>query len=476
MAATCRFGPILILMGLATTAPANDVRTVFPVISASGADPWVIRHDDGYYYMTASTNADITLWRSTSLTGIGGGEKKVIWTPPKSGPISKNLWAPEIHRLHGKWYIYLAADDGDNVNHRMYVLENLSRDPFAGEFVLKGKIADPKQDKWAIDGTVMTWNNRNYFIWSGWEGDKNVSQFLYIAPMSNPWTLSAPRVEISRPTLSWEKIGDPTVNEGPQVLIKNQSLYLIYSASGSWTDDYCLGRLTLTPGGDPLDPKAWVKHPEPVMRSTNGVYSPGHCSFTKSPDGKEDWLVYHAARHKGAGWARNIRVQRFHWNSDDTPRFDPPANPDRPVPLPSGEGGRQRLEAETAKRIGKATMEMREGASNRIAVTSFDATEDGIEFTVEAGQPGIYLLSIRHANSTAGKAKRTQRLTVNGAEPIILDYEYTAGNWAVVAIHRELKAGENIIRLTGKASGVAIDCLDVALTPKPQSLPNRVPR
>ena len=440
----------LILVAMITPVRADDVKTFFPVISSSGADPWVIRHDDGYYYMTASTNDDVTLWRSTSLTGIGGGEKKVIWTPPKSGPTSKNLWAPEIHWLNGKWYVYVAADDGDNANHRMYVLENASPDPFMGEFVMKGKIADPKNDKWAIDGTVMTGKDRNYFIWSGWEGDTNVRQILYIAPMSNPWTLSAPRVEISRPTLAWEKIGDPTVNEGPQVLVKNKSVHLIYSASGSWTDDYCLGRLTLKPGGDPLDPKAWVKHPEPVMRSANGVYSPGHCSFAKSPDGKEDWLVYHAARHKGAGWARNIRVQPFTWNDDDSPRFGSPAHPDRLIPLPGGEVGRQRIEAEEAKLIGTATKEKRDGASGNHAIAVRDTEESGVEFTVEVKQAGIYLLAIRHANSTASKAKATQRLTVNGKETSAIAFEYTAGNWAVAAIHHELKAGKNTIQLTGK--------------------------
>jgi GH43 family beta-xylosidase len=458
----------LIFVGMISSVRADEVNTFFPIISSSGADPWVIRHDDGYYYMNATTGVDVTLWRSTSLTGIAGGEKKVIWTPPRTGPTSKNIWAPEIHWLNGKWYVYFAADDGDNANHRMYVLENASPDPFKGEFVMKGKIADPNNDKWSIDGTVMTVKDRMYFIWSGWEGDQNVSQILYIAPMKNPWTLSGPRVEICRPTLAWEKIGNPIVNEGPQVLVKNKSVHLIYSASGSWTDDYCLGRLTLKLDGNPLDPKAWVKHPHPILSSANGVYSPGHCSFAKSPNGKEDWLVYHAARHKGAGWARNIRIQPFTWNNDDSPRFGLPANPDQPIPLPSGEANRQRLEAEDANLVGTATKVKRDGASGSHAIAGQDQIVSGVEFTVEVKQAGNYLLAIRYANSTSNKVKATQRLMVNGQSSHSIDFEYTAGNWAVTTIRHELKAGKNSIQLTGKRPEVAIDCLDVTDSKRPK--------
>jgi GH43 family beta-xylosidase len=31
----------------------------------------------------------------------------------------------------------------------------------------------------------------------------------------------------------------------------------------------------------------------------NGVYAPGHNSFFTSPDGKEDWILYHANTKPG---------------------------------------------------------------------------------------------------------------------------------------------------------------------------------
>src|SRR5436309_746267 len=117
----------------------------------------------------------------------------------------------------------------------------------------------------------------------------------------NPWTISGPRVCISRPEYPWEKRGRPLVNEGPTPLWHNNVLFLIYSASASWTDDYCLGQLRWT-GGAPLNPTSWLKKSTPVFSSTKEVFGPGRCSFVESRDGKEDWIVFHSARYSGAGW------------------------------------------------------------------------------------------------------------------------------------------------------------------------------
>lgn len=300
-----------------------------------GADPWVIRHEGTYIY-THTTGDSIVLWQSDTLSGMGSGEGKVVWTPPESGPQSRSIWAPEIHFIDGRFYIYFAADDGRNENHRMYVLES-EGDDFFGPYVNRGQITD-RTNKWAIDGTVLRiGDGPMYFIWSGWEGDENIRQNLYIAPMSNPWTISGDRVEISRPDRAWERIGEPHVNEGPTVLVRGNRIFLVYSASGSWTDDYALGMLSADADSDLLRPESWKKHDVPVFARTETVFGPGHHSFAKSPDGREDWLVYHAAVSQGSGWDRNVRMQPFSWNEDGTPRFGFPIDTKTDIPLPSGE-------------------------------------------------------------------------------------------------------------------------------------------
>jgi GH43 family beta-xylosidase len=271
---------------------------------------------------------------SAGLLDVVRRRGREVWRPAEGKPWSKHLWAPELHRLGGRWYIYVAADDGRNENHRMYCLRARTADP-GGPYELAGKVAAPS-DRWAIDATVLVMERRMYFVWSGWEGGRNVRQSLYIAPMSDPRTISGRRVLISKPEHDWELVGRPMINEGPTALQRNGRTFIIYSASGSWTDSYCLGMLELV-GPEPLDPASWKKHPAPVFGPTAGVFGPGHASFTTSPDGKEPWIVYHAAKRKGSGWDRNVRMQRFAWDEDGLPRFGYPVSEGVRLPVPSGE-------------------------------------------------------------------------------------------------------------------------------------------
>jgi GH43 family beta-xylosidase len=303
-------------------------------VAARGADPWVLRWAGGYYYCGASRGA-VRVGRSERLHEVARAPRAAVWTPPRGTPWSRHLWAPELHRLDGRFYIYVAADDGRNERHRMYVLEGETDDP-QRPFRLKGRIACP-EDRWAIDGTVLSLEDGpRFFVWSGWEADVNGRQSLYVAPMSNPWTISGSRVRISTPELPWERGSRPLVNEGPSVLRgRGGRVFLVYSAGGSWTDDYCLGLLSLE-GKDPLQPRAWRKHERPIFARTAHVFGPGHASFTRSPDDAEDWIVYHAARHRGSGWKRDVRMQRIGWNADGWPELGIPVAPGLALEPPSG--------------------------------------------------------------------------------------------------------------------------------------------
>ncbi|MFC1560966.1 family 43 glycosylhydrolase [Candidatus Latescibacterota bacterium] len=300
-------------------------------VAPEGHDPWIIQKD-GFYYYCYSHKGSIWVNRSRRIQDAVQFNGKEIWSPEPDKPYSREIWAPELHFLQGKWYIYFAADDGRNENHRMYVLECETKEVM-GKYIFKGKIAAPS-DKWAIDGTVMNYRGKLYFIWSGWEADRNVQQNLYIARMKNPVSIEGKRVLISKPDYDWEKIGQPLVNEGPQVLINKSNVFIIYSASGSWTDNYCLGQLKLV-DTNPLNPKSWNKKITPVFGSTGTVFGPGHASFTKSPDGIEDWIIYHAAKHRSAGWDRNTRIQRFTWDIEGNPCFGYPVSENVEISAPS---------------------------------------------------------------------------------------------------------------------------------------------
>lgn len=399
-------------------------------ILETGADPWIIQKDDLYYYCFSDNKSSIFISVADNPTELGAAEKHLVWRAPTAKLYSHETWAPELHNLDGRWYIYFAASNGKNSTHRMYVLE---ADDVLGPYRFKGQIS-PATDRWAIDGTVLEMDDgERYFLWSGWDGKTNIQQNIYISRMLNPWTLAtlqkpalklravkgspkqkrdavldserdmevitdeaglycleiayrsetasmhrlevndethyglhygptgstnwqthyetielkkgrnvlrfAPgigsvavramqlkaygcdRIAISTPEFHWEKLGGPPyINEGPQILKRDGLIHVVYSASGSWTDDYQLGLLTFK-GGDVLNKRNWTKK-GPVFKRSETVFGPGHASFIRFQD--RDWIVYHAAKHSGAAWNRNVRMQPFAWDDEGHPLFGAP--------------------------------------------------------------------------------------------------------------------------------------------------------
>lgn len=292
------------------------------VLVADGEDPWVIARAGKLYYCTVDRlKRKILVSQFTRLEEMATAELVQVWPGSEgSTPEYLEIWSPELQCIDGNWYIYFALYNGQNGKERMYVLRATTDDP-QGDYQLKGKLEIPT-DRWAIDGSVLELpGGAQYFIWSGWEGTTNTSQNIYIARMHDPCTIASDRLCISRPEYRWERNGYPYVNEGPQALVRDGRVFIIYSASGSWTDDYCLGQLTFL-GGDPLDPQAWRKEPEPVFAKTDTIFGPGHASFVRLGD--QDYIIYHAARSSGAGWARQIRAKPFAWKPDGSPDFGRP--------------------------------------------------------------------------------------------------------------------------------------------------------
>jgi len=285
----------------------------------------------------------VRLWKTNSMSKLASASSQVVFSPVMGAPNSRNIWAPEIHFLDGKWYIYYTAGDGNDINQRIWVLENSNEDPTTGTWTDKGKIFSNAADFWAIDGTLMQHNGNNYFVWCGRPDRSNVilTQNIYISRMTNAWTLEGPVTMLTTPEYAWEKNGFG-VNEAPQSLTgPTGKKFLVYSASYCGTDDYTLGMLTLKDGGDPLILADWIKSIEPVFKKNpqNNAFGPGHNAFFKSPDGTENWIIYHANTNAGEGCAdrRNIRIQEFTFNTTGIPVFSEPIATGLKVNIPSGD-------------------------------------------------------------------------------------------------------------------------------------------
>lgn len=338
---------VWVLGALLTTGvgTAQSADTFTNPVLPSGADPWVFQWK-GQYYFIATSGKNLTLRKTADMSDLSHAEKKVVWTPEPGNPGLHAIWAPEITRWGDRWYIYFAATDAGPNDRRVYVIENTADDPLDGTWVMKGKVADAT-DRWAIDADVFEVKGVHYLLWSGWPGAENGTQNIYIARLKNPWTIDSPRTLISTPTYPWElhaeglKNGQVVhVNEGPEALLHGGTVFVTYSASGCWTDSYALGVLAARADANLLAASSWKKYDHPFLSTDAAAhaFSPGHNGFFKSPDGKQDWIVYHANAEagEGCGSKRSTRIQRFTWNADGTPNFGKPAAVDVPLEKPSG--------------------------------------------------------------------------------------------------------------------------------------------
>ncbi|KAG9017219.1 hypothetical protein FRB90_001329 [Tulasnella sp. 427] len=307
-------------------AQAAIAATTFtnPVKNPDGSDPFMV-YDGGYYYLMTTTWTNVQITRATTVAGLKTATPKVVYTDFTSTRCC-NVWAPEIHKIDGKWWLYYTAGQSANLD--------LQRGSTPWDsYSYKGQLkATNAPDAWSIDGTVLTVSGANYFVFSSFS-PSNI-QSLYIAPMTNAYTLGQ-RSLLSEPLNSWERVDTP-VNEGPQALYKNGAIYLTYSASFCWTASYSLGLLKYN-GGSVTSASSWTKS-GPVFTSANGHYGPGHNGFFNSPDGQTTYLVYHATSNPNGACdgTRYTLIQPLYFQSDGvTPNWGVPRALSDNIPEPT---------------------------------------------------------------------------------------------------------------------------------------------
>lgn len=296
-----------------------------------GPDPWMLWHQ-GSYYLTTTQGDAIRMWKAPTLEGLKTAQPATVWRDADPSR-SRGMWAPEFHFISNRWYLYYTATSSDNRddNHRMHVLESAAIDPL-GPYTYRGRLVNPTNDHYAIDGSVFpspggAW----YFLWAARPG-----HVLYIAKLANPWTIEGNGVMIPA-----SGFGCAEVREGPVILRHAGRLFLVYSACDTGKPDYKLGMLIADETADVMDPRSWKQHPTPVFERSDahGVFGPGHNGFFQSPDGTEDWIVYHGKTTSAYTYAgRSTRAQKFTWNPDGTPNFGVPEALDAVLNEPSKGG------------------------------------------------------------------------------------------------------------------------------------------
>lgn len=291
------------------------------------ADPWM-GYADGEYHLATTQGDCVRLWSARSITGLKDAKPVMIWGK------GKGVWAAEFHQLQGRkgrrWYCYFTQTDGADIRHRMYVAESKTgsvKGPYADPTLLK---TDPKDEFYAIDGHVFEQKGQLYFLWAGHPGHR-----LYISRMSDPMHLEGERVLIPA-----SGFGCDEVREGPYVISHGGRVFLTYSACDTGKPDYKVGCLWADAKSDLMKVESWTQMNEPLLARAdqNRVFGPGHHGFFKSPDGREEWIVYHgkttdAYTYKG----RSTRAQKLEWDDKGFPKKVVPLPLDADIVVPSGE-------------------------------------------------------------------------------------------------------------------------------------------
>jgi len=309
--------------------PGPGDNAVVPLNSLFGVptpDPFVTYHQTTCLYYAVNLAVDkrsgkyaaISVRSSRALAGLKTAKGRTVWQAPPDSLEGNGIWAPEMSFLDGNWYVYFAIAPIDQPEaRRMHVLKGHGEDAGAATFEYVGQLRSAS-DKWAIDGTVLTIPATSsgaaldrYFIWSGWPGDHDGEQRLYIERMESPVKLKGARVEISRPDQPWERIDcgaddngrvRPALNEGPTAMVDEDRglIHLFYSANGSWGEHCCVGRLTAALDSNLMDRRSWNKSDGPVLASdpSRGIFGPGHPhAYVDHVGGRK--LAFHAAVRNG---------------------------------------------------------------------------------------------------------------------------------------------------------------------------------
>lgn len=403
----------------------NAIRPVF------SPDPDMVYHN-GNYFLTYTNDANlnsIVIRKASSVDRLADTPGTIVWTDSNSARCC-NIWAPSLFRHNSRWYLYYTATDSANTDHYMYVLESSGDDPM-GPYSFKGRLYAPNRDTGAIDGVAFNRGGSLYFVYQ--MGAQN-GQGIWIAPLSNPWTISGNAVNISFPGSSgstWDK----TYNEAPSVIQRNGKTYIAFSGNPADSPDYAVGLLTNT-DGNLLNAGSWTKS-GPVMRRNDaaGVYGPGSTSFFKSPNGAEDWVIYHAKT--ASGWTfntRTARIQRLGWNGD-TPVFPTPASLNTPITRPAGDAdGVDNL-------LGNSDLESNGPTQTPASWGTWPGSSGAhadADFTEAGGFTGAYRLT--HYKSSAYEVYSNQTVSVaNGT--------YTVKAWVVSG------GGQNAAFLSAKNYG-----------------------
>lgn len=311
------------------------------------ADPYIIYDNEtGFYYFTASyptyghdhnneIQADgydrIMIRRSRTLEGLATAEEVEVWNEENSDVNHRYIWAPELHKIGGKWYILCtASSEPDNVwgirplfipcNGDVMDVSAWSRD---GHYAFNDA-NDGSFSLFSLDMTYFEHLGKHYVIWA----EKPDTSRLYMATIdpNEPWRLTSPRIQLTAPDYGWEQLRGHGIDEGP-IVIKHSGRVFVFFSACTVDANYCMGYLHADENADLMNLESWTKNPFPVLSThdfDDGQQGPGHNSFTQDEQG--NFVLCYHARTKGEPGdgglddpGRHARIKPIHFARNGRP-------------------------------------------------------------------------------------------------------------------------------------------------------------
>ena len=258
------------------------------------------------------------------------------------------FWAPELHSIGGKLSIlFMPCFDGAVTNpdgtpnnragkpdmwtgscHIMQLRQDSDGndlDPREPEnwtvpkpiLTPTGGVLNPIQ-RISLDMTVISDSGRWYYAW------QQVGS-IWIASFdpARPERLTCEPKQVVVPEFAWDNM----IAEGPNAIVHDGTIYLIYSGSLVGID-YTTGLVTAPAGQDAdlTDPNVWTKLDYPLQKS--GVYNgqwqlgTGHGMWSNDEDGNLIYVFHNAEYDNGRYGGRDAQVRRVHWSAEGMPILD----------------------------------------------------------------------------------------------------------------------------------------------------------
>lgn len=348
-------------------------QTTYPIpFARQRADPCIFRwswrgqrifmfvateDEDGNCVDPRGGNTHMPLRISKTLSGLSdqsGGREREIDLLRRGDRNSEGrimtgcFWAPEIHLIGGKLSIlFMPCFDGELTNpdgtpndraglpdmwtgtcHIMQLLQDKNGEDLDPSnpsnwdlprpiLCSDGSPLNPIQ-RISLDMTVFQDSGEWYYAWQ-----QVGSIWIATFDPDRPDRLKGAPHQIIVPEFAWDNL----IAEGPNVLIHEGRIFLLYSGSLVGID-YTTGLATAPAGvgADLTDPKVWSKLDYPLQKS--GLYNgqwqlgTGHGMWSEDEDGNLLY-VFHSAEYSNDQYlGRDSQVRRVHWSAEGMPILD----------------------------------------------------------------------------------------------------------------------------------------------------------